>query len=39
MAPCSGKISPQEYHEALEEAVGFLRGANSSNIQKVLTQR
>ena len=39
MAPCSGKISPQEYHEALEEAVGFLRGANSSNIQKVLTQK
>ncbi len=39
MAPCSGKISPQEYSEALEEAVGFLRGSSSGNIQKVLTQR
>lgn len=39
MAPCSGKISPQEYGEALEEAVGFLRGSSSGNIQKVLTQR
>lgn len=38
MAPCSGKISAQEYSEALEEAVNFLKGA-SGNIQKVLTQK
>lgn len=38
MAPCSGKISPQEYAEALEEAVSFLKGS-SANIQKILTQK
>ena len=38
MAPCSGKISPQEYTEALEEAVSFLKGS-SANIQKILTQK
>ena len=38
MAPCSGKISPQEYAEALEEAVSFLTGS-SANIQKILTQQ
>ena len=38
MAPCSGKISPQEYTEALEEAVSFLKGS-SDNIQKILTQK
>lgn len=38
MAPCSGKISPQEYAEALEEAVSFLKGSNA-NIQKILTQK
>lgn len=38
MAPCSGKISPQEYAEALEEAVIFLKGS-SANIQKILTQK
>ena len=38
MAPCSGKISPQEYAEALEEAVSFLK-ASSANIQKILTQK
>lgn len=38
MAPCSGKISPQEYAEALEEAVNFLKGS-SANIQKILTQK
>lgn len=38
MAPCSGKISAQEYSEALEEAVNFLKGA-SGNIQKVLTPK
>lgn len=38
MAPCSGKITPQEYAEALEEAVGFLKGS-STNIQKILTQK
>lgn len=38
MAPCSGKISPQEYAEALEEAVSFLKGS-STNIQKILTQK
>lgn len=38
MAPCSGKISAQEYSEALEEAVNFLKGA-SGNIQKILTQK
>lgn len=38
MAPCSGKISSQEYAEALEEAVNFLKGS-SANIQKILTQK
>ena len=38
MAPCSGKISPQEYAEALEEAVSFLKGS-SANTQKILTQK
>ena len=38
MAPCSGKISPQEYTGALEEAVSFLKGS-SANIQKILTQK
>lgn len=38
MAPCSGKISPQGYAEALEEAVSFLKGS-SANIQKILTQK
>lgn len=38
MAPCSGKISPEEYEEALEEAVSFLKGS-STQIQKVLTER
>ena len=38
MAPCSGKISPEEYSEALEEAVSFLKGS-SSQIQKVLTEK
>mgnify|MGYP003208882043 FL=1 len=38
MAPCNGKISPQEYAEALEEAVSFLKGS-SANIQKILTQK
>mgnify|MGYP003278478863 FL=1 len=38
MAPCSGKINPQEYAEALEEAVSFLKGS-SANIQKILTQK
>ena len=38
MAPCSGKISPQEYAGALEEAVSFLKGS-SANIQKILTQK
>ena len=38
MAPCSGKISPEEYEEALEEAVSFLKGS-STQIQKVLTEK
>ena len=38
MAPCSGKISPQEYAEALEEEVSFLKGS-SANTQKILTQK
>ena len=38
MAPCSGKISPQEYAEALEEAVSFLKGS-SVQIQKILTEK
>lgn len=38
MAPCSGKISPQEYAEALEEAVSFLK-SSSANTQKILTQK
>ena len=38
MAPCSGKISPEEYAEALEEAVSFLKGS-STQIQKVLTEK
>lgn len=38
MAPCSGKISAEEYAEALEEAVNFLKGSGS-NIQKVLTEK
>lgn len=38
MAPCSGKISPEEYAEALEEAVNFLKGSGSQ-IKKILTEK
>ncbi len=37
MAPCSGKISPQEYTEALEEAVSFLKGSSAN--QEIGKQR
>ena len=38
MAPCSGKISPREYAEALEEAVSFLKGS-SVQVEKLLTEK
>lgn len=38
MAPCSGKISKEEYAQVLEEAVSFLKGS-SADIQKVLQER
>lgn len=38
MAPCSGKITPQEYAEALEEAVNFLKGS-SVQTEKLLVQK
>ncbi len=38
MAPCTGKISPQEYKEALEQAVDFLKG-DSQQAQKLLAQK
>ena len=38
MAPCSGKISPEEYAEALEEAVNFLKGSGIQ-IKKILTEK
>lgn len=38
MAPCSGKISEEEYAQVLEEAVSFLRGSGA-DIQRVLRER
>lgn len=38
MAPCSGKISEEEYAQVLEEAVSFLKGS-SADILKVLQER
>ena len=37
MAPCTGKISVQEYNEALEQAIEFIKGDNQE-IQKKIYQ-
>lgn len=38
MAPCTGKVSPQEYKEALDQAIDFIRGG-SSQAQEILTRK
>ncbi len=37
-APCRGRITQEEYQEAFQEALDFIRGGSSTSI-KVLTQR
>ena len=38
MAPCTGKISPTEYSEALEQAIAFIKGDNVET-QKLILQK
>ena len=37
-APCRGKVSQEEYNEAFQEALDFIKGGSSSSV-KALTQR
>lgn len=38
MAPCTGKITVQEYKEAIDQAMEFIRGGNTQT-QRVLNQK
>ena len=35
MAPCRGKITPEEYREAVEQAIEFLQGGTEQSIRKL----
>ncbi len=37
-APCRGKVTEEEYNEAFQEALDFIKGGSSTSV-KVLTQR
>ena len=37
-APCRGKITEEEYNEAFQEALDFIKGGSSSSV-KVLTEK
>jgi len=38
MAPCRGKIAPEEYREAVEQAVEFLQGGTEQSIRTLTAQ-
>ena len=37
-APCQGRVSEEEYNEAFQEAMDFIKGGSSTSV-KVLTER
>lgn len=38
LAPCTGKVTREEYHKAVDAAIGFLRG-NDKSVEKILTDK
>ncbi len=38
MAPCRGKITPEEYREAVEQAIDFLQGGTEQSIRTLTSQ-
>ncbi len=38
MAPCRGKITPEEYHEAVDQAIEFLQGGTEQSVRALTSQ-
>ena len=38
MAPCTGRVKPEDYRESLEQALDFLKGGSSNSIRQLTAQ-
>ena len=38
MAPCTGRVKPEEYRESMEQALEFLKGGSSNSVKQLTAQ-